>query len=55
MATISHPGGAAVLEQAPPRSSRWRLLWRFCVQNPLGAAGGVVVIVMIADGGCSPR
>ncbi|MFZ0854101.1 MAG: ABC transporter permease [Hyphomicrobiaceae bacterium] len=47
MATISHPGGAAVLEQAPPRLSRWRLLWRFCVENPLGAGGGVVVLVMM--------
>jgi peptide/nickel transport system permease protein len=24
------------------------LLWQFCAQNPLGAAGGFVVIVMIA-------
>ena len=47
MATISHPGGAAVLEQGPPRPSRWRLLWRFCVENPLGAGGGVVVLVMM--------
>ena len=47
MATISHPGGAAVLEQGPPRLSRWRLLWRFCVENPLGAGGGVVVLVMM--------
>ncbi|HEX2338528.1 MAG TPA: ABC transporter permease [Hyphomicrobiaceae bacterium] len=47
MATISHPGGAAVLEQHHPRPSRWRLLWRFCVENPLGAGGGVVVLVMM--------
>jgi peptide/nickel transport system permease protein len=42
MATISHP-----LEQAPPRPSRLAVLWQFCSQNPLGAAGGLVVIVMI--------
>ncbi len=43
MATISHP-----LDQAPPRPSRLSLLWQFCSQNPLGAAGGLVVIVMVA-------
>ena len=42
MATISHP-----IDQAPPRPSRLSLLWQFCAQNPLGAAGGFVVIVMI--------
>jgi peptide/nickel transport system permease protein len=42
MATISQP-----LEQAPPRPSRLAVLWQFCAQNPLGAAGGLVVIVMI--------
>jgi peptide/nickel transport system permease protein len=47
MATISHPGPAAVIDQAPPRPSRWAVLRQFCVQNPLGAAGGFVVIVMI--------
>jgi peptide/nickel transport system permease protein len=47
MATISHPGGAAVLEHSPPRVTRRRLLWRFCVENPLGAGGGVVVLVMM--------
>jgi peptide/nickel transport system permease protein len=42
MATISQP-----LEQAPPRPSRLAVLWQFCAHNPLGAAGGLVVIVMI--------
>jgi peptide/nickel transport system permease protein len=46
MATISHPATAA--DQAPPRPSRLAVLWQFCAQNPLGAAGGFVVIVMIA-------
>ena len=43
MATVSHPA-----DQAPSRSSRLALLWQFCAQNPLGAAGGLVVLVMIA-------
>jgi peptide/nickel transport system permease protein len=43
MATISQP-----VEQARPRPSRLATLWQFCVQNPLGAAGGLVVLVMIA-------
>ena len=43
MATISHP-----TEEALPRPSRLAVLWQFCAQNPLGAAGGFVVIVMIA-------
>ena len=43
MAIISRP-----LDQAPPRPSRLAVLWQFCAQNPLGAAGGFVVIVMIA-------
>jgi peptide/nickel transport system permease protein len=47
MASISHPGGGATIEHAPRRLSNWQLLWRFCVQNPLGAGGGFVVIVMI--------
>src|SRR5215813_3978257 len=47
MATISHPSGTDALEVAPPRPSRWQLLWRFCAQNPLGAGGGLVVLVMV--------
>ena len=43
MATISQP-----VEQTPSRPSRLAVLWQFCAQNPLGAAGGFVVIVMIA-------
>jgi peptide/nickel transport system permease protein len=41
MATVSQP-----IDQAP-RSSRLGTLWQFCAQNPLGAAGGFVVLVMI--------
>ncbi len=44
MATISHP---AALDQGPSRPSWWAVAWQFCRQNPLGTAGGVVVIVMI--------
>src|SRR3990172_3112923 len=43
MATISRPA-----DQAPSRPSRLAQLWQFCAENPLGAAGGFVVIVMIA-------
>jgi peptide/nickel transport system permease protein len=42
MATVSQP-----LEQTPPRASKLSMLWQFCAQNPLGAAGGFVVVVMI--------
>jgi len=47
MAILSQSGAAAA-EHAPPRVSRWSLLRQFVVQNPLGAAGAVVVIVMVA-------
>ena len=42
MATVSHS-----VDQASPRPSPFALLWQFCAQNPLGAAGGFFVIVMI--------
>jgi peptide/nickel transport system permease protein len=42
MATITRPA-----DQAPPRPSHLALLWQFCAQNPLGAAGGFVVLAMI--------
>src|SRR5215468_894679 len=48
MATLSQP---AAIDQAPPRPSRLKVLWQFCAQNPLGAAGAVVVIVLIAMAG----
>jgi peptide/nickel transport system permease protein len=48
MATISQRAAAGHL---PARPSRWAALWQFCRQNPLGAAGGFVVIVMIAMAG----
>ncbi len=47
MATLTRPA-ASVADQLPPKRSRLAVLWQFCRQNPLGAAGGVVVIVMIA-------
>ncbi|MGE0849914.1 MAG: ABC transporter permease [Hyphomicrobiaceae bacterium] len=46
MATISQPSSAAG-DFAKPRRSRLAAVWQFCVQNPLGAAGGLVVAVMI--------
>jgi peptide/nickel transport system permease protein len=42
MATVSQP-----LDQASRRPSKLAVLWQFCAQNPLGAAGGFVVILMI--------
>jgi peptide/nickel transport system permease protein len=45
MASLPHPAAPA-LDQAPPRPSRRAALWQFVVQNPLGAAGGLVVIAM---------
>jgi len=47
MATISQRGASGI-DHLPPRPSRLTVLWQFCRQNPLGAAGGFVVIVMIA-------
>lgn len=38
----AHPG-----DDALPRASRPSLLWQFCRQNPLGAAGAVVVFLMV--------
>jgi peptide/nickel transport system permease protein len=46
MATITGPASTAT-DYAPSRPSRLSTLWRFCVQNPLGAAGAVVVFTMI--------
>jgi peptide/nickel transport system permease protein len=34
-------------DQLPRRASRLAVLWQFCRQNPLGAAGGFVVIIML--------
>src|SRR5262245_29760843 len=44
MATMSPPAA----DHVPPR--RWRLapVWPFCTHNPLGAAGGLVVVAMMA-------
>jgi peptide/nickel transport system permease protein len=47
MATMTRPDASAI-DQLPPRPSRLAVLWQFCRQNPLGAAGGFVVILMIA-------
>ena len=46
MATMTRPAAPAA-EQAPSRPSWLATLWRFCRQNPLGALGGFVVVVMI--------
>jgi peptide/nickel transport system permease protein len=46
MATMTRPAGSAA-DQAPPRPSRLASFWQFCRRNPLGAVGGLVVIVMI--------
>jgi peptide/nickel transport system permease protein len=46
MATISQPIPTAI-EQGPPETSRWATFRQFCAQNPLGAAGGFVVVLMI--------
>jgi peptide/nickel transport system permease protein len=42
MATITRTA-----DHAPPRPSHLAVLWQFCSQNPLGAAGGFVVLVMV--------
>jgi peptide/nickel transport system permease protein len=46
MAILTEPTSSAA-EHLPPRVSRWSLVWQFCRRNPLGAAGALVVIVMI--------
>jgi peptide/nickel transport system permease protein len=46
MAILTQPATSA--EQLPPRRSRLSGFWQFCRQNPLGAAGGLVVMVMLA-------
>jgi peptide/nickel transport system permease protein len=38
---------AAGIEEIPLRASRAAVLWSFCRRNPLGAAGALVVIVML--------
>jgi peptide/nickel transport system permease protein len=50
MATMTRPAApaaAAGAGQAPSRPSLLTTFWRFCRQNPLGAVGGFVVIVML--------
>jgi peptide/nickel transport system permease protein len=46
MAILSQPASSAA-DHAPPRPSRLAVFWQFCRQNPLGAAGALVVFVMI--------
>jgi peptide/nickel transport system permease protein len=46
MAILTHPAASAA-DQLPPRLSRLAVLGQFCRQNPLGAAGGFVVVVMM--------
>jgi peptide/nickel transport system permease protein len=45
MAILSEP--ALRSGDALPRASRLSTIWRFCRENPLGAAGAVVVFLMI--------
>lgn len=45
MATLSQP--AKLADAGPRRSSLLGIAWQFVVQNPLGAAGLVIVLVMI--------
>lgn len=45
MAILSEP--ASRPGDVLPRASRFSVLWRFCRENPLGAAGAVVVFLMI--------
>jgi peptide/nickel transport system permease protein len=49
MAIMTQPAGSA--DQAPSRPSRLATFWQFCRQNPLGAVGGFVVIVMLLMAG----
>ena len=46
MAILTRPAASAA-DQLPPRRSRLAVLWQFCRQNPLGAAGGFVVVLML--------
>ncbi len=46
MAILTEPSSSAA-ERLPPRVTRRAQVWQFCRRNPLGAAGGLVVIVMI--------
>jgi peptide/nickel transport system permease protein len=49
MATMTRPAAPAAsgADQAPARPSPLTTFWRFCRQNPLGAVGGFVVVVML--------
>ncbi|HXE86417.1 MAG TPA: ABC transporter permease [Hyphomicrobiaceae bacterium] len=49
MATMTRPAAPAAsgADQAPSRPSWLATFWRFCRQNPLGAVGGLVVLLMI--------
>jgi peptide/nickel transport system permease protein len=45
MAILTRPAASAA-DHPPARRSRLAVLWQFCRQNPLGAAGGFVVVLM---------
>ena len=49
MATLTRPAASAA-DQLPPKRSRLATLWRFCRQNPLGAAGGVIFVLFLLCG-----
>jgi peptide/nickel transport system permease protein len=45
MAILSEPAPSAA-EHAPARQSHLAIVWQFCRQNPLGAAGAFIVFLM---------
>ena len=50
MVSLSPTAG---IEEIPLRASRAATLWGFCRRNPLGAAGALVVIVMLIMAACA--
>ncbi len=43
---ITQPAGAATVEDLPAKASRLTELWGFSRRNPLGAFGGMIVVIM---------
>lgn len=52
MTTTSEPATLAI-DQAPARLSRLATVRKFCVENPLGAIGAVVVLTMLVMAACA--
>jgi peptide/nickel transport system permease protein len=46
MASVSHPAVPVAEQATPRRSTKGALVRQFVIQNPLGAGGGIVVVVM---------